>query len=256
MNIVLTNDDGIDSRGLSVLYKELSKSHAVVVSAPARERSAAGHSLSLHEPMRVKKHPNDYGGTWYAVSGTPADCVKLGLLKLLESRPDLVISGINDGVNDGVNTYYSGTVAAAREACLNGIPAIAVSIDGRNPANYDSAAVFTRLLAEKMSARGLSRTTLLNVNMPDLPLDGIAGVRFTCLDMACPGDWVEKRRDPRGGAYYWYGYSLPVVIENSGTDREALSRQYISITPLLCDITDEAMLKKLKAMDLNIKDLS
>lgn len=254
MNIVLTNDDGVDSEGISALYKELSKDHTVLVLAPAYERSATGHSISLHEPLRVKKYPSALGGRWYAVFGTPADCVKLGLLKLLETRPDLVISGINAGVNDGVNLYYSGTVAAAREACLNGIPALAVSMPGKKPVCYDSAAAFTRQLVDTLADWGLSSRTLLNVNVPDLPLNKIAGVRFTRQDMAFPGDWVEKRRDPRGGGYYWYGYSTPEVAKNSGTDREALSRQYVSVTPLLCDMTDEVVLKKLKKVGLNIKN--
>lgn len=255
MNIVLTNDDGIDSGGLAALYRELSKMHTVTVAAPASQRSAAGHSLSLHQPLRVKKHRNGHGGRWYAVSGTPADCVKLGLLKLLEARPDLVISGINAGVNDGVNTYYSGTVAAAREACLNGIPALAVSMAGREPANYESGAVFTRLLTDNLDVWGISSRALLNVNMPDLPLDQIAGVRFTRLDMAWPGDWVEKRRDTLNGLHYRYGYSTPEATANRSTDREALGGQYISVTPLLCDLTDEAMLKRLKKVDLNIREV-
>jgi 5'-nucleotidase len=256
MNIVLTNDDGVDAKGLAALYRELSRKHTVVVVAPALERSAAGHSISIHEPLRVRKVSGPDGGRWYAVFGKPADCMKLALLKLLETRPGLVISGINAGVNDGVNVHYSGTVAAAREACLNGVPAMAVSTAGRKPAHFETAAVIAGHLADRLAEWGVSHKTLLNVNVPDLPLDEIAGFRFTRQDMAFPGDWVEKRRDPRGGGYYWYGYTTPEIVENSGTDREALSRQYVSVTPLVCDLTDEAMLKKLKKVELNIKDLT
>ncbi len=256
MNILLTNDDGVDAPGLSALYRLFSATHSVVVTAPAYERSATGHSISLHEPLRAKKVPNPYDGLWYAVFGTPADCVKLALLKLLKTKPDLVISGINAGVNDGVNLYYSGTVAAAREACLNGIPALAVSMAGRTPDHLESAAAVARLVAERMTDWGVSHQTLLNVNVPDLPLSDIAGIRFTRQDMARPGDWVEKRRDPRGGGYYWYGYSTPETKKNSGTDREAVGKRYVSITPLACDLTDDAMLKKLAKIDLDIKDVT
>ncbi|MEW6078539.1 MAG: 5'/3'-nucleotidase SurE [Thermodesulfobacteriota bacterium] len=255
MNIVLTNDDGVDAPGLAALYRELSRKHEVKVVAPAFERSAAGHSISIHEPLRVRKVPGADNSRWYAVFGKPADCMKLALLKLLETKPDLVISGINAGVNDGVNIHYSGTVAAAREACLNGVPAMAVSTAGRRPAHFQTAAVVAGHLVDKMAAWGVSHKTLLNVNVPDLPLEDIAGVRFTRQDMAIPGDWVEKRRDPRGGGYYWYGYTTPQIMENSGTDREALSRNYVSITPLVCDTTDEDMLKKLKKIELNIKNI-
>jgi len=252
MNIFLTNDDGVDARGLFALYEELSKAHAVTVVAPGYERSATGHSISLHEPLRARKVAKPGDGLWYAVFGTPADCVKLGLLKLLGARPDLVISGINAGVNDGVNVFYSGTVAAAREACLNGIPAMAVSIAGKKPAHYQSAAVVAKGLVSRLAAWKVSAGTLLNVNVPDLPIDAIAGIRFTRLDMAFPGDWVEKRRDPRGGGYYWYGYTTPTVIENSGTDREALNRKYVSVTPLACDMTDTDLLKRLRQAPLDL----
>jgi 5'-nucleotidase len=251
MNIMLTNDDGVDADGLTALFNVLSENHTVVVVAPAYERSAAGHSISLHEPLRAKKIKFAGTGKGFAVFGTPADCVKLALLKLLDTRPDLVISGINAGVNDGVNIFYSGTVAAAREACLNGIPAMAVSIAGRNPANFHSAAVLAARLADNTAAWGFSGKTLINVNMPDLPLAEIKGIRITRQDMAIPGDWVEKRRDPRGGAYYWYGYSTPEV-KASGTDREALINRYVSITPLLCDMTDEVMMNELNKRDVNI----
>ena len=252
MNIVLTNDDGVDADGLAALYSALSEKHAVMVVAPAYERSATGHSISLHEPLRAKKIKLAGNGRGYAVFGTPADCVKLALLKLLDVRPDLVISGINAGVNDGVNIFYSGTVAAAREACLNGIPAMAVSMAGRKPANLDSAAALAARLVDNMIAWGFSGKTLMNVNIPDLPPAQIEGIKITRQDMALPGDWVEKRRDPRGGAYYWYGYSTPEVKKDSGTDREALIDRYVSITPLLCDMTDEVMIKKLNKLDVNI----
>lgn len=255
MNIVLTNDDGVDARGLAVLHSVLSEKHTVTVVAPAYERSATGHSISLHEPLRAKKIRFDGGDRGYAVFGTPADCVKLALLKLLDTRPDLVISGINAGVNDGVNIFYSGTVAAAREACLNGIPAMAVSMAGHKPANFESAAIVARQLIDDMATPGFSYQTLINVNVPDLPLADIEGIKITRQDMAFPGDWVEKRRDPRGGAYYWYAYQTPETKKNSGTDREALGGRYISVTPLRCDMTDDDMVKKLSGIDLKIKSM-
>ncbi|MFO8048724.1 MAG: 5'/3'-nucleotidase SurE [Desulfosudaceae bacterium] len=250
MKILLTNDDGAQAEGLKALFRAFAGDNTVMVAAPESQRSAVGHGISLHKPLRKMFQPNPDGAPWYAVSGTPADCVKLAILALFESRPDLVISGINNGENDGINTFYSGTVAGAREACFNGIPAMAVSMNAREPKHYQTGAVIARLLVDRKEEWGLGSHVMLNVNVPDLPLSRLAGVRFTSLDMAFPGDWVEKRDDPRGRDYYWYGYKSPEVVENSHTDRESLRGNYVSITPLKCDMTDHEGLRRLERMGL------
>ncbi len=246
MKIFITNDDGIHAEGLLALYRVLSNGNEVMVAAPDSERSAEGHGISLQRPLRKALHSSPDKQPWYAVAGTPADCVKLGLLALFEDRPDLVISGINAGVNDGINVLYSGTVAAAREASLYGIPAMAVSMTAGRPGYYETGAALARLLADRIDSLRIPPYTILNVNVPDLPLSEIAGIRFGGLDMTRPGDWVEKREDPRGREYFWYGYQKPAVTEKSGTDREVLNRNYVSITPLGCDMTDYHFLENLK----------
>ncbi len=246
MQILLTNDDGIHAEGIKALYAALAQVHTVTVVAPHVERSAGSHAITLHDPIRVvSRKTNAAGDDFFAISGTSADCVKLGYLELAP-RPDLVISGINAGVNDGVNICYSGTVAAALEASLYGIPALAVSMPGRYPAHYATAAAFASWLTQRRGELGLSPRIVLNVNVPDLSADEISGVMVTRQDMAVPGDWVEQRRDPRNGMYYWYGYRTPGIAEGSGTDREALSRNCISITPLKAERTASEALDSLR----------
>ncbi|MDY6824804.1 MAG: 5'/3'-nucleotidase SurE [Thermodesulfobacteriota bacterium] len=248
MKILLTNDDGIQAEGLLALYRAMAPGNQVVVAAPDGERSAVGHGITLNRPLRATARQYEDGSQWHAVDGTPADCVKLGMLELFNAKPDLVISGINAGVNDGPYINYSGTVAAAREACLYGVPAIAVSMPGMHPANFDEGATFIRTMSERMFGFNLSPHTVLNVNIPDLPGDEIAGVDFCSQDVTMPGDWVVKREDPRGKTYYWYGYEPPAVIENQDSDRAALKRNCISITPVRCDMTDYEMLERLRQL--------
>ena len=174
MNILLTNDDGIHCRGLWALYDGLAGRHLVTVIAPDRERSAVGHGITLHEPLRSTRVQVNGGYSGQTVNGTPVDCIKLGLLEILDSRPQMVISGINPGANVGVNINYSGTVSAAKEAALYGIPAIAVSVMGHQVGHYADAARFIEILAENVSGKGLPAGTFLNVNLPDLPLKKMA----------------------------------------------------------------------------------
>ena len=176
MDIFLTNDDGIYAEGLSALYRRCSKRHSVTVIAPDRERSAVGHAITLHQPLRAVSVELNGGMPGYAVSGTPADCIKLGILEILDHLPDLVISGINPGANVGVNINYSGTVCAAKEAAIYGLPAIAVSMPGPVVRHYDSAARFILGLAERVHRRGLPAGTFLNVNIPDLPPESVSGI--------------------------------------------------------------------------------
>lgn len=244
MRILLTNDDGIHADGLRVLYDKLSMTYAVTIIAPDRERSAVGHGITLHEPLRVARV--DIGPSQgYAVSGTPVDCIKMGILELLDFRPDLVVSGINPGENTGVNLNYSGTVAAAREAALYGIPSIAVSIQGSEPENYGDAADFTGEMVQKVLERGLPTGTTLNVNIPDVPRDKVAGIRFSRQGTTPPCEYMEKKIDPRRREYYWHRCEFLPDPEKNDIDETALSKKFISITPIKCDMTDYSMLETL-----------
>lgn len=246
MKIFLTNDDGIHAEGLWALYRQFSRQHTVTVVAPDRERSAVGHGITLHKPLRSTRVSINGGMPAHAVSGTPADCIKLGLLEIMETRPELVVSGINPGANVGVNINYSGTVCAAKEAALYGIPSIAVSIEGPEGAHYDTAARFALMLAEEVHDRGLPPGTFLNVNVPDRPLSEIAGVKISRQGTALFSEYIDKRVDPRNRTYYWQGCDAPAETENSEIDEAALSLNYISVTPIKCDATDYRLLEEMK----------
>ena len=246
MNILLTNDDGIYAPGLEALYKQLAVRHSVSVIAPNREQSAVGHGITLDEPLRTYRVFVNHAFQGYAVSGTPADCIKMGLLEILKAKPDMVISGINPGANVGVNINYSGTVAAAKEAALYGILAISVSIHSREVQDYDEAAIFIAQLAEDIYARGLPFGTFLNVNIPHRPFTEIAGIRVSRLDMDFFPEYIEKRTDPRARTYYWQGCDSLPSGKSSDVDGSALCADYISITPIKCDQTDYRVLEDMK----------
>jgi 5'-nucleotidase len=251
MKILLTNDDGIHAEGLWVLHEKLNVRHAVTVVAPDRERSAVGHGITLHQPLRTARVQVNGGGMGYAVEGTPVDCVKIGLMEILDEKPDMVISGINPGANVGVNINYSGTVAAAKEAALYKVPAIAVSIQGRTDDAYDFAASFTRSLAEHVYKKGLPFGTFLNVNVPDIPGNTVAGVRISRQGTTLYKEYVEKRIDPRNRTYYWHGHDAQTSFDNPDIDCSALDENFITITPIKCDTTDYDMLEELKQWDIH-----
>jgi len=246
MNILLTNDDGIFAPGLRALHKRFAARHAVVVVAPDQERSAVGHGITLHHPLRASRVALNAHYQGYAVNGTPADCVKLGIFELLPKLPDLVVSGINPGANVGVNVNYSGTVAAAKEAALYGLPAIAVSVQGREVVNYDEVAAFTEALAETVLGEGLPRGTFLNVNVPNLPFKAISGTMPSRQGIGQLAERFEKRTDPRNQAYYWSGLDSQVFDGTPDADGAALEEHQISITPIKCDMTDYAVLENLR----------
>ncbi|MBW2568562.1 MAG: 5'/3'-nucleotidase SurE [Deltaproteobacteria bacterium] len=251
MNIFLTNDDGIYATGLWALHQRFVKNHSVTVIAPDRERSAVGHGITLYKPLRLTKVTVNGGYTGYSVNGTPADCVKLGILEILDSKPDIVISGINPGANVGININYSGTVAAAKEAALYGIPAIAVSIHGKEIENYNDATCFIKMLAENVYENKLPFGTILNVNIPDMPKEKIAGVKISRQSVIPLDEYIEKRIDPRNRTYYWQACNSQTSFEKSEIDGAALGQNYISITPIKCDTTDYATLETLKKWDIN-----
>ena len=249
LNILITNDDGIHAAGLWALYRALNPHHHVTVIAPDRERSAVGHGITLHQPLRVNPVTVNGGDRGWAVSGTPADCVKLAVVEMLKTRPDLVISGINPGANVGINLNYSGTVAAAKEAALYGLKAVSVSIHGFDNLYYDEAAGFVARLAPVIHNNRIPPGTFLNVNLPNLPLDQTAGVRVSRQAIDLYDEYFEKRRDPRNRSYYWQGSESGPVYSHTDADGAVLERNHISITPVRCDMTDYNALELLKNWD-------
>lgn len=245
MDILLTNDDGVYAEGLWALYRHLAVNHSVTVVAPDRERSAIGHGITLNQPLRANRITANGGDPAHSVNGTPADCVKLALAVILDNPPQLVISGINPGANVGVNINYSGTVAAAKEATLCGIPAMAVSIASFSPGHYPQATAFIEKLARLIHQNGLPAGTFLNVNLPDTPLRETTEVRFSRQAPGASTDGFDMRIDPRQRIYYWQGCDLDLTSSNPDFDGAALSRKVISITPIKCDMTDYAMLEEL-----------
>jgi 5'-nucleotidase len=251
MNILLTNDDGIYAAGLWAMKKTLALCHHVHVIAPDTERSAIGHSITLHNPLRINKVTAN--GDWgYAVNGTPADCVKLALLEILPQAPDLVVSGINPGANVGVNLNYSGTVSAAKEAALMGFPAIAVSQAWSLDCDFSLAADFMGSLVEQVLERGLPRATFLNVNVPSCAREHLQGVRITRQCITPLRETFHKRTDPRNQTYYWQGTETQAFEEDVDCDGAALCGNCISITPVQCDMTDYRAMACLKDWDIKL----
>ncbi len=246
MNILLTNDDGIHARGLWVLKEALDDRYAVTVVAPDSEQSAIGHAITLNLPLLLNRIDRNGKGIGYSVSGTPADCVKLAVQELLPDRPDMVISGINPGPNVGINLHYSGTVSAAKEAALLGIPAIAVSINSRE-GHLETAARFIRNLADFVCKEGLPEGTFLNVNIPDV--ERIEGVRVTKQGISGLSESFSRRIDPRSRTYFWQGSQTQFFDHDKATDGHALSRNLVSITPVRCDMTDYDQMKRLKSFE-------
>ena len=247
MKILLTNDDGIYAKGIEVLHKHLSKDHEVVVVAPETEQSAVGHAITLTDPLLVKSVNRNGIFFGYAVKGTPADCVKLAINELVEQQPDLVVSGINLGANVGINVIYSGTVSAATEGAILGVPSIAISINTFKDPNFEPAARFARLLANQVNKYGLPPHTSLNVNVPAIPENEIKGVRVTRQGVTRFVESFERRVDPRENVYYWQCGSTPPLQEDDDTDACALGRDYISITPIHHDLTNYDFLRSLRS---------
>ena len=251
MNILISNDDGIAANGIRVLTETLSKKHNVYVVAPDRERSAAGHSLTLHTPLRVEQIEDIKSGakkTW-VTTGTPGDCVKIAINAILskEEQPDFVISGINHGPNLGADILYSGTVSCAMEGAMLGFPSIAVSLASMN-ADYEDfkySAQFVSSLLDKLTEFKFPDNSILNVNIPLLNEEDIAGIAITELGRKMFTDDYEKRIDPRGKTYYWMAGELSGASEKENTDIEAIRRNQISITPLSFDTTRKEIISEL-----------
>jgi 5'/3'-nucleotidase len=250
MMVLLTNDDGIHAQGIVALYNRFAKAHQVAVVAPDRERSAIGHAITLNQPLRATRVSLNGGYCGYAVNGTPADCIKLAIAEILPNPPDVVVAGINPGANVGANLNYSGTVAAAKEAALGGSIGIAASIEGQKTDYYDDAARFVANLCDTVLAKGLPFGTFLNVNIPNRPLKEIVGVRISRQGVDLLSEYVEKRMDPRNRTYYWQGRDMQSFGDDTEIDGAALGHNFISITPVKCDMTDYHVLKDLRNWDL------
>lgn len=241
LSILVSNDDGIDAPGLFVLVQELKKIGDVTVVAPDKQQSAVGHAITMNFPLRakeVRKHGAFFG---YAVEGTPADSVKLAVKALLKKKPDLILSGVNHGGNTAISIIYSGTVSAATEGTILGIPSIAISLATYGPPDFRYAAKFARKLALLVVKKGLPEGTLLNVNVPPLPEKEIKGVMVTRQGRAVWNDTFDVRRDPANKEYYWLTGALADDDEGLGFDQSAIRNNFISVTPIHYDLTDYKM---------------
>ncbi|MBI1395812.1 MAG: 5'/3'-nucleotidase SurE [Betaproteobacteria bacterium] len=243
MRILLSNDDGYFAPGLQVLAESLAALGTVTVVAPERDRSGASNSLTLDRPLTVRRSHLGY----VYVNGTPTDCVHLAVTGLLDEMPDFVVSGINHGTNMGDDTIYSGTVAAATEGFLLGIPAIAVSLASRHGGNYPAAGRVTHDLLKRIMDRPPDGPFLLNVNVPDLAFEDIAGIEVTRLGKRHKAEGVVRTQNPRGDTVYWVGAAGSAADAGPGTDFHAVAQGRVSVTPLQMDLTHFGQLDELRA---------
>lgn len=252
MLILITNDDGIEAKGLQTLRSILSKKWDTVVVAPDREQSATSHSLSLNRSLGIC----DLGGNVYSINGTPTDCVMFAVYSLLPQKPDLVVSGINHGANLADDVTYSGTVAAAIEGTLLGIPSVAISVPKKGNPTFDQynifeySAHFSLRLVEIIARKGMPEDTLLNVNVPNCSWDTIGGVRITHLGKRIYRDVIERENGPDGQSYFRIGGSAPDWEGGEDSDVSVINRNMISITPLHLDLTNYGAMDRLRRWNL------
>jgi 5'-nucleotidase len=247
--ILLTNDDGIHSAGLTTLARALRRLGEVWIVAPDRERTAVAHAVTLHKPLRV----HEMAKRVYAVNGTPVDCVNLALLNILPKRPHLLVSGINKGVNLGDDVLYSGTVSAAVEGTILGVPSMAVSQEGRDQFHFGTGAHYALRVARLILRHGLPDETLINVNVPHRPLHAITGVRVTCLSRRRFDNPIIQKVDPHGKTYYWIAGTRISWSRSKDADHEAIEEGAVSVTPLHLDSTNYAVLDRLRSWESLIR---
>ena len=233
MRILLSNDDGVHALGIKVLYEELCKFADVTVIAPDRNCSGASNSLTLLNPLRAQTLDNGF----VSVNGTPTDSVHLGISQLMPQAPDLVVAGINNGANLGDDTLYSGTVAAATEGRHMGLPAVAVSLVGKDEKHYESAAKIAASIIKRLKEHPLAADQIININVPDLPLEEIQGIKVTRLGHRHKAETMKQMTDPWNRSIYWYGSLGEELDAGEGTDFYAISQRYASVTPLTVDMT-------------------
>lgn len=247
MRILVTNDDGIHAAGIAALAKELTEIGEVMVAAPDTEKSATSQAITVHQPIRVDRYCGAQPLQGWRIGGTPTDCVKIAVEALMEEPPDIVVSGINHGPNLGTDVLYSGTVSAAIEGALHGIPAIAVSLDAwQEEYDFTVAAQYARKVVERVSREPIPAHTLLNINVPNLAAQEIKGIAVTRLGVRQYENVFEQRQDPRGRHYYWMGGKVAHTENAPDSDIVAVQQGYVSITPIQLDLTDESLRQQLQ----------
>ena len=251
-HVLLCNDDGINAPGIEALAKEIGKIGRVTVIAPDKQQSAVGHAITMNYPLRaypVRKNGELFG---YAVEGTPADAVKLGVKCLMKEKPDLLISGINHGSNTAINIIYSGTVSAATEGTILGIPSIAISVTTYGETDFTFAARFAARLAMLVVEKGLPAGTLLNVNVPAVAEGEIRGVLVTRQGKSTWDDTFDVRRDPSNREYFWLTGKMRVTDTEEDTDQVAIMNKFVSITPIHYNLTDHSLLAQMRGWRMDV----
>ena len=256
MRILLSNDDGIHADGIAALYNAVKDLGDIHVVAPDTQRSAVGHAITLTDPLKTYRVHlgDDHQG--YAVSGTPADCVKLAVCALLDEKPDIVISGINLGPNAGIAAIYSGTVSAATEGSILGIPSMAISLGTFTDPLWDTAAHVARQLTEHLYKHPLPENMLLNVNVPNIPLEDIKGYAAAHMARSRYIETFDKRSDPRGNIYYWMDGEIDYTGDRENTDLDLMQKGYVTLTPFDFDLTNYEVLNTLREWNLPIHNTS
>ncbi|MDP6532920.1 MAG: 5'/3'-nucleotidase SurE [Candidatus Marinimicrobia bacterium] len=248
--ILVTNDDGIHAPGIHALWEAMQEIGSVEVAAPNTEKSAVGHAITIADPIRIESLNRTNGFKGHSVNGTPADCVKIAVQALMDSPPDVIVSGINMGSNTGNNVIYSGTVSAATEGTILHIPSVAFSLDVLSKGDFTYAKKTARRVTEKVLEHGLPTGTLLNVNIPGIPENEIKGTKITRQGNIYFKDRFEKREDPKGRTYYWMTGTIEDPDSDSDMDGQAVKNGFVSITPIRYELTDESMLDQLKDWNL------
>lgn len=238
MRILVSNDDGYFAPGIAALAEALGEIAEVTVVAPERDRSGASNSLTLDRPLSLRRVANGF----HYVNGTPTDCVHLAVTGMLDELPDMVVSGINHGANMGDDTLYSGTVAAATEGYLLGVPSIAISLVSKAAADFSGAAQVARALVENVMRRPFPQPVLLNVNVPDLPYERLGGFRVTRLGKRHKAEPVIRSQTPRKETVYWVGAAGEAQDAGEGTDFHAVASGFVSVTPLQIDLTHQTLI--------------
>ena len=241
--ILVTNDDGIQAPGIDALIMELQKIADISIVAPRVERSAVGHAITLSDPIRVEKFNKNDQWQGYSVSGTPADCVKIAINAILDKQPDLVVSGINLGSNTGINVIYSGTVSAATEGAVSGIPSLAISLTTYTDPDFSVAAKFAAKMAMHLYLNPIDNNTLLNINVPNVQEEEIKGVKVARQGMVNFAEKFDRRVDPKNREYFWLTGAKAKIEEPDDVDDKLIKQNYITITPLQFNLTDFSKLE-------------
>ncbi|MFQ6612217.1 MAG: 5'/3'-nucleotidase SurE [Fidelibacterota bacterium] len=250
-NILIANDDGIYADGIYALWEAMREIGNVTVVAPDTEKSAVGHAITLSDPIRIQEVKRGNGFRGFSVDGTPADCVKIAVQSIMDSPPDFIASGINAGANVGKSLIYSGTLSAATEGTILGIPSMAISFNSVKGGNLEPSKVIAQKLVKIILQHGLPRGTLLNVNVPTLPVEKIKGFRITKQGNIYFKDRFEKREDPRGRLYYWMTGNVVDPDPSIDYDGKALSEGFVSITPIQFQMTNLIFMEQLKSWDFS-----